>query len=192
MICFFFLKLPGDIWAIPLPSRWRHNEHDGVSNTSITNVYSTIYSGADQRKHPSSASLAFVRGIHRWPVNSPHKGPVTREMSPLMTSSCYSHSHLWWYTIRTTAYFTHTCKHICYYLPCVSDKTTIQLRHVSVFASQIISNSTVSFRAYSGEQQNNSKALYCWSFWEQFHRWSVKFHRPFHYLGNWFLIMRQK
>ena len=36
--------------------------------------------GADQRKHQSSASLAFVRGIHRWPVNSPHKGPVTRKI----------------------------------------------------------------------------------------------------------------
>ena len=38
--------------------------------------------GADQKKHQSSASLAFVRGIHRWPVNSPHKGPVTRKMFP--------------------------------------------------------------------------------------------------------------
>ena len=48
--------------------------------TSLTIVYSTVYSGADQRKHQSSASLAFMRGIHRWPVNSPHKGPVTRKM----------------------------------------------------------------------------------------------------------------
>ena len=48
--------------------------------TSLTIVYSTVYSGADQRKHQSSASLAFVRGIHRWPVNSPHKWPVTRKM----------------------------------------------------------------------------------------------------------------
>ena len=46
--------------------------------TSITIVYSSVYSGADQRKHQSSASLAFVWGIHRWPVNSPHNGPVTR------------------------------------------------------------------------------------------------------------------
>ena len=45
--------------------------------TSLTFVYSTVYSGADQRKHQSSASLAFVRGIHRWPVNSPHKGPCS-------------------------------------------------------------------------------------------------------------------
>ena len=50
--------------------------------TSLTIVCSTVYSGADQRKHQSSASLAFVRGIHRWPMNSPHKLPVTRKMFP--------------------------------------------------------------------------------------------------------------
>ena len=50
--------------------------------TSLTIVYSTVYSGAGQRKHQSSASLASVRGIHRRPVNSPHKGPVTRKMFP--------------------------------------------------------------------------------------------------------------
>ena len=54
--------------------------------TSLTTVYSTVYSDGDQRKHQSSASLAFVRGIHRGPVkspvNSPHKWPVTRKMFP--------------------------------------------------------------------------------------------------------------
>ena len=50
--------------------------------TSLTIVYSTVYSDADQRKHKSSASLAFVRGIHRGPVNCPHKWPVTRKMCP--------------------------------------------------------------------------------------------------------------
>ena len=50
--------------------------------SSLTIVYSTVYSGTDQRKHQSSASLAFVRGIYRWPVNSPHKWPVTRKMFP--------------------------------------------------------------------------------------------------------------
>ena len=50
--------------------------------TSLTIVYSSVYSGADQRKHQSSASLAFVRGIHRWLVNSLHKGPVTQKMFP--------------------------------------------------------------------------------------------------------------
>ena len=50
--------------------------------TSLTIVYSAVYSGADQRKHQSPASLAFMRGIHRWPVNSPRKGTVTRKMFP--------------------------------------------------------------------------------------------------------------
>ena len=44
--------------------------------TSLTIVYSTVYSGTDQRKHQSSASQAIVRGIHRWLVNSPQKWPV--------------------------------------------------------------------------------------------------------------------
>ena len=48
--------------------------------TSLTIVYSTVYSDADQRKHQSSASLAFELGFHRGPVNSPHKWPVTRKM----------------------------------------------------------------------------------------------------------------
>ena len=58
----------------------RYNGRYQITGVSI--VYSTVCSDADQRKHQSSASLAFVRGIHRWPVNSPHKWPVTRKMGP--------------------------------------------------------------------------------------------------------------
>ena len=50
--------------------------------TSLMVVYSIVYSGVDQRKHQNSASLAFVRGIHRGPVNPAHKWPVTRKMFP--------------------------------------------------------------------------------------------------------------
>ena len=50
--------------------------------TGLTIVYSTVHSGADQRNHQSSASMAFVRGNHRSPVNSPRKWPVTRKMFP--------------------------------------------------------------------------------------------------------------
>ena len=50
--------------------------------TSPTIVYSTAHSGRYQRKHQGSASLVFVWGIHRWPMNSPHKWPVTRKMIP--------------------------------------------------------------------------------------------------------------
>ena len=73
--------------------------------TSFTIVYSTVYSDADQRKHQSSASLAFVRGIHRGPVNFPHKWPVTRKMFPfddvimknhnLCTTSILFHCQSW-------------------------------------------------------------------------------------------------
>ena len=56
--------------------------------TGVSIVCSTVCSGTYQRNHQSSASLAFVRGIHRWPVDSPHKGPVTWTCFHLMTSSC--------------------------------------------------------------------------------------------------------
>ena len=49
--------------------------------TSFSIVCSIVCSGADQRKHQSSASLAFVRGIHRWPANSPHNELVTEIFS---------------------------------------------------------------------------------------------------------------
>ena len=62
--------------------------------TSLTIVYSTVYSDADQRKHQMSASLAFVRGIHRGPVNSPHKWPVTRKMFPF--DDVIMEMVLWW------------------------------------------------------------------------------------------------
>ena len=53
----------------------------GAIASQITSL-TIVYSGADQRKLQSSASLAFVQGIHRRPVNSPHKWPVTRKMFP--------------------------------------------------------------------------------------------------------------
>ena len=66
----------------PHPLRWRHNGHDGVSNHQPHHCSLNRLLGADQRKHQSSASLAFVRGIHRGPVNSPHKWPVKRKKFP--------------------------------------------------------------------------------------------------------------
>ena len=77
-----FLSLPhyNDVIMSPIVSQI----------TSLAIVYSTVYSVADQRRHQSSAPQAFVTVIHRGPVNSPHKGPVTRKMFPfddvIMTS----------------------------------------------------------------------------------------------------------
>ena len=82
--------------------------------TSLTIVYSIVYSDADQRKHQSSASLAFVRGSHRGPVNFPHKWPVTRKMFPLddvimclATSQMNNHKHIsskWWLQMLLPTY----------------------------------------------------------------------------------------
>ena len=57
----------------------------------------TVYSGADQSKHQISASLAFVRGIQRWPLNSPHKGPVMRKIFPFndVIMICVIHKWTW-------------------------------------------------------------------------------------------------
>ena len=68
--------------------KWPHIHYSDVlmrmmasQISSVSIVHSTVCSGADQRKHQSSVSLAFVSGIHRWPVNTPHKGQVTQKMS---------------------------------------------------------------------------------------------------------------
>ena len=70
--------------------------------TSLTIVYSNIYSDADQRQHQSCTSLAFVWGIHRGPVNSPHQWPVKRKMVPFDDvimgndkSHCCGHSQIY-------------------------------------------------------------------------------------------------
>ena len=56
--------------------------------TSLTVVYSTVYSDADQIKHQRSASLAFVWGIHRDRWIPRTKGQLRGKCFHLMTSSC--------------------------------------------------------------------------------------------------------
>ena len=72
------------IWKcrLQIALQWRYNGHDSVSNHQPHNCLLNHLFRRRQRNHQCFASLAFVRGIHRWPVNSPHKGPVTRKMIP--------------------------------------------------------------------------------------------------------------
>ena len=96
-----------DVWrkcVCLYPVGFNVNRYNGVimssmssQITSLTIVYSTVYLRADQRKHQNSASLAFVRGIHRGPVNFPHKGPVTRRMFPFddVMMCVYENKHPW-------------------------------------------------------------------------------------------------
>ena len=65
--------------------------------TNLTIVYSAVYAGKDQRKFQSSASLAFVKGIRRGPLNSPHKGSVRRKIIPfddVIMSIIYAHKKI--------------------------------------------------------------------------------------------------
>ena len=77
--------------------------------TCLTIVYSTVYPGADQSKHQSSASLVFVWGIHRRPVNSPHKWPVTRKKIPfddvIMANNHSSSRYPSWCVYKTLCFF---------------------------------------------------------------------------------------
>ena len=67
------ISAKGRCLTTPCALQWRHNGRNGVSNHQPHHWLLNRYSGADERKHQSSVSLAFVWGIHRWPVNSPHK-----------------------------------------------------------------------------------------------------------------------
>ena len=68
----------------PYGTHYRDAIMDGIASqiTSLAIVSWTVYADADQRKHLSSASLAFLWGIRRWPVNSPHRWPITWKMFP--------------------------------------------------------------------------------------------------------------
>ena len=67
--------------------QWRHNGCDGVSNRQPYDCLLNCLFRHRSNKTSSSVSLAFVRGIHRWPVNSPHKWPVTRKIFPFDDNS---------------------------------------------------------------------------------------------------------
>ena len=87
MTCVASFSLMCVLWWINLMNTTVHYDDVIMSMmvdqiTGLAIVYAIIYLSADQRKHQSSALLAFVRGIHRRPVNSPHKGPVTPKMFP--------------------------------------------------------------------------------------------------------------
>ena len=87
------------IWILhvnhDMPLLWQHNGCVGVWNHQPNNCLLNCHSGADQRKHQSSASMAFVQGNQRWPVNSPHKWAVTQKMFPFDDVIMQRYQMLW-------------------------------------------------------------------------------------------------
>ena len=110
----------------------RHFHYDDVimgamasQITSLTIVYSTVNSGADERKHQSSASLAFVWGSHREPVNSPHKWPVTRKMFPfndvIVLQTAFKVPFLGWKSLCFDSNFSDVCSSVFHKQPASND-----------------------------------------------------------------------
>ena len=80
VIVFHVIYLPIDVFADHYSDVIINAMASQITGFSI--AYSIVCPGADESKHQSSASLAFVRGTHRWPLDSPHKAPVKRKMFP--------------------------------------------------------------------------------------------------------------
>ena len=71
-----------DVYKV-LQTLWRHqNEHDGISNYRRLDCLFNHLFMHRSKKTSNSMSLAFVREIHQWPVNSRHKGPIMPKMFP--------------------------------------------------------------------------------------------------------------
>ena len=119
--------------------------------TRLTTVYSIVYSCVDQRKHQSSASLAFVRGIHWRPVNSPHKWPVTRKKFPFDD------------VIMATSIIAP-----CHY--CAPDRCHYSDVKISAVASQITAVSIVYSTVCSGAAQRKHQGSASLAFARVIHR----------------------
>ena len=93
-------------------SLWCHNGNDAVSKSPASWLFTQPFIQAQIKKHQSSSSLAFVWGTHQWPVNSPHKWPVTQKCFHLMTSSWVYRPLLGLPTV--TSCLMDVCNHIYY------------------------------------------------------------------------------
>ena len=152
--------------------------------TSPTIVDLMVYWGADQIKYQSSASLAFVRGIHWWPVNSPHKWPVTRIMFHLITLSWCTQPmrdnvtllrHLSLaggiYKMIPAVVEQQTPFCLISIINIILDTGAVQGHYSDVMmsgtASQITSIAIVRSLVCSDAEQRNLKALLHWPLWEE-------------------------
>ena len=114
LLCVFWRQMTALQQVLWVPQDFVRSHYDDVIMTTMASqitslmvVYSTVYSDADQRKHQSSASLAFVWGIHRDRWFPRTKGQLRGKCFHLMTSSCHrsfwtmsSDQHIW-YQITT-------------------------------------------------------------------------------------------
>ena len=101
-----FLKYQGI--SLNLALQWRVRSAMASQITWVSIVCLTVFVGADQRKHQSSTSLTFMRGTHRWPLDSPHKGRVTQKMCVWFLWTLLR--LLFWYHLKFQVNATHPLK----------------------------------------------------------------------------------
>ena len=133
--------------------------------TSVSRVFSNVASSADQRKHQSFAPLAFVLEIYWWPVNFPHKRPVTRAMFPFddviivycdMFAVIASHTDatcihistvalLWKITFRVVSLFIKSSFDMCEFDSCSRGVCTNQLNMLFYDGGSMLYSKLISY-----------------------------------------------
>ena len=145
--------------------------------TSLTIVYSTVWSDADERKHQSSVLQAFVRGIHRWPVNSPHRWPVTRKMLPFDDVIM---------TLITAIYFVTVCHHErAIAIPEIHPNIQYSSCSINPFLHMFFSPWSRYFEIFIGDaliplcsgQIRNNRTTKIWMLWTKKRLWRLSYNK---------------
>ena len=138
LICYYLVKRVRYFPAIPrwhwcFPYHYDDVRMGAIASqiTSRTSVYSTVYSDADKKKHQSSASLAFLWGIHRDRWIPRTKGQLRRKCFHLMTSRLLIYIIPWYMQVYCCALFCSSC--IISIWGELSNNFTIWLRYFSWF-----------------------------------------------------------
>ena len=87
-------KINGTVTLPAVSLHWRHNDHGGVSNHQPRGCLLDRLFRRRWRKTSKLRVTGLCVGNSPGPVNSPHKGPVTRKCFHLMTSSCHDNGKL--------------------------------------------------------------------------------------------------
>ena len=140
---------------ITMTSQWRQRRFKSPASPLFTQP---LIQGADQRKHQSSTSLAFLRGIHRWPVNSPHKGQWRGKCFHLTTSSRIVNHRM--KAICSIIQWSHFISAWVHYIDVI----------MATMASQITSLTVVYSTVYSGVDQRKHQSSASLAFVRGVHR----------------------
>ena len=128
--------------------QWRHNGRDNVSNHQPQDC---LVNCLFRRRWKKTSKLHVTGGIHRWPVNSPHKWPVTRKMLPFddVIMFCYTNRVIFITTSTTIKFFTLKYIAMCGYVKPSCKYTThltLFVMHQGIWSKDTETFSTIPFQ----------------------------------------------